>query len=344
METLRKDIREKFEELFENILYYVLVYNFEGMIIDVNQLMLNSFGYKTEDVLNKPFKEFIKKENLPQAINAIKDLRKKGRISKPSVYQIKHANGSFKFVEIYGIPFKKNGKIQAVIALGHDITDKKIAEQRLKESELRFRTAIESLPFDFFALDKNEEYVMQNSICKKNWGDIIGKKPEDIVSDEKILQIWKNNNERALSGNLIEGEVSFVMKNEERFFYNIISPIKNENDIQGILGVNIDITEKKRAEQKIKESEKKYRDLFDSSPYSIVLIDLDGIIVDVNETSRTILGYERDEVIGTNFLELPLYEPHAIPMLKERLKMYASGKKMRPITLSLKKKMVMHFG
>jgi len=65
------------------------------------------------------------------------------------------------------------------------------------------------------------------------------------------LEIWQNNNEKAFSGETIQNEVKFKVGEDEKFIYNIISPIKRKEIITGILGVNIDITSRKKAEKEL---------------------------------------------------------------------------------------------
>jgi PAS domain S-box-containing protein len=122
--------------------------------------------------------------------------------------------------------------------------------------EARLRTVIESLPFDFFGINANGRYFIQNTTCKMSWGDIIGKRPEDIPIDKHTLALWMDNNRRAFSGEIIKGEVEFIRDGEKRYFYNIISPIYNKGIIEGIMGFNIDITEQKQTEEALKEREK----------------------------------------------------------------------------------------
>jgi len=136
---------------------------------------------------------------------------------------------------------------------------KEESERRRKEEyeklEARLRTVIESLPFDFFGIDANGRYFIQNTTCKNCWGDIIGKRSEDLSVDKHTLALWLDNNRRAFSGEIVKGEVEFIREGETKYFYNIVSPIYNKGIIDGIMGFNIDITERKKTEEALKERE-----------------------------------------------------------------------------------------
>ncbi|MFX1355088.1 MAG: PAS domain S-box protein, partial [Promethearchaeota archaeon] len=170
-----------------------------------------------------------------------------------------------------------------------------------QESEIILKTSIESLPFDVFIINKEGYYVMQNSICKEHWGDVIGKRPEDVANSEDTLTIWKDNNSKAFSGETVKGEVSFEINGVNHYFYNIISPVYINNEIEYIIGTNIDITAKMFAEQKVGESEEKYRHLYESSPNAILLVNMQGTIIDCNLASEKFSGFKREEMIGMNF-------------------------------------------
>jgi len=89
--------------------------------------------------------------------------------------------------------------------LEQEAEDKRLIEKALRLNEARFRAAMESLPFDLFVIDDSGRYVMQNSTCKERWGDLIGKRPEDVTHEREVLAIWQDNNRRAFAGETVTG-------------------------------------------------------------------------------------------------------------------------------------------
>ncbi|MBW2453125.1 MAG: response regulator [Deltaproteobacteria bacterium] len=125
----------------------------------------------------------------------------------------------------------------------------KRSEEVLREREAQLRTVVESLPFDCFAIGMNGRYTMQNSACRAHWGDVVGKRPAEVAPSPAIRALWEDNNRRAFAGELVSGEVTLEAQGQQRQFHNIISPIMDGGTQRGILGVNIDVTEQRRAEQ-----------------------------------------------------------------------------------------------
>ena len=100
-----------------------------------------------------------------------------------------------------------------------------------------------------------------------------------------------------------------------------------------------DIKRYRQAEEKLRESEKKYRFLFENSPSAIVLIDNTGKIIDVNPATERMIGFKRGELIGKKYANLKIVLPKYLPKLLERLKKIIKGEILPSIDVKLKGKM-----
>jgi PAS domain S-box-containing protein len=343
MENVQQHIREKFKDLFENSLNYIIVYGLNGIVLDANDVILQTFGYSHEEIVDKPFREFLFPEDLIQAAESLKELRKTGKISKSKIYRIKNKQGGFRYVEIHGTPIKIDNKIIAILGIGHDVTDKREAQLKLIESEEKFRSlfkggtvytlAWQKVDDDFILVDYNNAAESINSQIRGELGNsAIKRYLKGLNRPDLIEDLYRCFEEK--SNFIRETNVYVKFMNSERelkIMWSYVPPDLVLTHIE-------DITGRKRAEQKLRESEEKYRHLYDNSPFSIVLFDLKGTIIDYNSTLGNFLGYEKENMLGKNFLELGLFKPEMIPILKKRLIRYSIGEILDPIELQIYKK------
>ena len=169
--------------------------------------------------------------------------------------------------------------------------ERQYIEEELQKSKGVLNAIVDSLPFDVFALDRNNRYFMQNSICKKNWGDLIGKSPEDLSINKETLNLWVNNNRRALSGETVADEVEYQkLEGNKCSYYNIIAPIRDEKKIFGILVVLVDISNLKKAEEALRENRSKLSAMLASIGDHMSMMDKDLNILWTNEIAKKIFG------------------------------------------------------
>jgi len=173
-------------------------------------------------------------------------------------------------------------------------------------SQAILSAAIECLPFEFFAIGPDGRYILQNAVSRQNFGNSIGKQPGDCAPDEHSRELWLANNRRAFAGERVEEEVETHIGGRTRTYYNIISPIQDGGEVCGILGVNVDITERKQAEEALRQSEYRQGAILDTIPDPAWLKDKEGRFLAVNAAWCRFIGMDAESVLGkTGFESLP---------------------------------------
>ncbi len=248
-----KESEEKFRTITESSIMGISIAQ-DNQLTYANQKAADILGYSINEMNSWTLKDILNHIH-PEDIGLVmENMKKVLQNTEDALNQLEYRalkkNGEVIWTNNYGVRIEIDGK-PAQLIISIDITEKKEAEQKLRQSEARLRTIMESIPFDFFVFDNEGKYVMQNARCRENWGNIIGMTPKEVNPnlESNTLDLWEKNNLKAFSGETVEDEVLFKVKGKERFFHNIIAPIYDDNQIQGILGINIDITERKIAEQ-----------------------------------------------------------------------------------------------
>jgi PAS domain S-box-containing protein len=330
---------KNFRELAENANDGIMIAVGDGLHVYANRRAAEIMGYSDSELRQKTIKDLVHPDELEKVAKRYKTIIEGGLFPEQYETRIVRKNGGSAPLEVTSARTVWHGE-PADLVIFRDITERKQAEAALRESEARLRTAIESLPFDFFCIDKSGRYVMQNSTCRKHWGDLLGKRPEDLEVDEVTLALWKKNNRKAFAGEIVRGEVSFKVAGKKGHYQNIILPIHEGEEIKGILGVNIDISEHKRAEEALKKahaelerqvdertaelvrankrlqqevkertqaeeaarhSEEHFRSIFERSQDAICLIDDEGYFHMVNEAMCDLTGVSQQELINKHY-------------------------------------------
>ena len=133
------------------------------------------------------------------------------------------------------------------------------AEHELHASRAVLVAAIENLPFDFWARDREGYCLHQNATARANWGDLLHKRPEDMDLPPEVIEAWLANNRRALAGAIVREDSEYTAVDGTRYIQAILAPIRMDDRIVGTLGVNIDVTERRRTLQALRESQDKLR-------------------------------------------------------------------------------------
>ena len=204
-------------------------------------------------------------------------------------------------VEVTGLPFTSEGQ-SAVLAVFRDVTEKKQAREALRKAEKRLRTVVASASLILFATDKNGIFTLCEGEGLKSLslhaGELVGQSAFEVYADSP--QVGENLR-RALRGEAFTSPVSV----RDLVFDVRYSPLTDENEnVLGVIGVATDITENRRAEISIRESEERYRELFENANDIIYTHDLRGNFTSLNRSGERITGYSREEAAKMNVADV----------------------------------------
>ncbi|MEW6469239.1 MAG: PAS domain S-box protein [Bacteroidota bacterium] len=206
--------------------------------------------------------------------------------------------------------------------LQQEITERKNAERILNETQKYTRLLIDSSLDMICATDKEGHLTEFNTAAQKTFGYTL-----DEVLGKHVSVLYANPKERIkITDNFLykegtfAGEVVNKKKNGETFTaYLSASVLKNETgEIIGAMGVSRDISEIKKAEEELRMSEERYRDLFENATDLIQSIDTQGNIIYVNDSWRKTMGYTKREIASMNIFDVihPEYKRHCLEMMK----------------------------
>ncbi len=181
--------------------------------------------------------------------------------------------------------------------LRKEIEDRKEAQKALRESEQRLRTVIDHAPVVLWAIDNNGVFTFSEGRTLRK----LGLNPGE-VNGQSVFEMYADNKEiiadayRALAGETF----SSTTETADIIFDSRYAPLVNDDgSVTGAIGVAMDVTSSKQAEIELKESEEKYRKLFDMESDALGLIDVEtGNIIDVNKSFIKLYGYGKEEIPG----------------------------------------------
>jgi formate hydrogenlyase transcriptional activator len=335
LNLLLTESEEKYHSLFDDAINMIHIINPEGYIIDVNKSQIEKLGYSKEEMIGKFILEIISPKRIEKDKILIKEtLGNKKAIQKYETIVLTKS-GKELFVELNATPQIVKGKIVAWRGILTDITDRKNAEEKLKESEEKYRLLFENMmngfalhaiilnkkgvPVDYKFLEVNSAFEHLTGLKSKT---IIGKKVTEVISGiEKDPADWISKYGKvALTGQEIRMEQYAQPLNK---WYSVLAFCPRKGQFATIFE---DVTERKFAEKKLKDSEEQIRLLLDSTAEAIYGLDLKGNCTLVNQACLDFLGYtSTEDLLGKNMHSLMHHTyPDGSPYHQKECQIYQS--------------------
>ena len=266
------------------------------------------FGYPLESWLTDPgiFLKVIHEDDRDWVFQQTKASTKSGT-EVDYEYRMIDAHGKQIWVRDRGcLIYDKNGEVTGREGVMIDITQQKLIEDELRNGEERFRNVIENASDIIYIHDLEGNYVSINQAAERVFGifreEALGLNMLDIAAPEHVELVREQ-----LAAKLDDPskqttyEVDCLRRDGTRLTLDVNSSVivKNGKPV-AIQGIARDITERKRAEELIREREQQYRDLFENANDLIYTHDLSGNFTSLNRAGERITGYSRDEALTMN--------------------------------------------
>ena len=263
----------------------------------INQATIAFFGKKKEEIIGSTDFELMDEKSANFCLETDK------KITRDNKLAINEELIKGRTYETHKFPVKMiNGSI-GVGSIIRDITDRKQAEKALRESELRYRTLFRISPMGIIIMDENGIILEANETITKitlySNDELIGKDIR-LFTTEETKHVVSENILRIIKGETLETEVLNRRKDgSTRVFLLKENVITLPNGRPGILSVSSDITERKQAEEELRESEEWNKVILQTILSGVVVIDVDTCtIVEVNDMALELIGLSKEEVIG----------------------------------------------
>ena len=300
-----QESEEKYRALVENANEAIFVAQ-DGRFKFVNPKTVAITGYSEEELLAMPFSDVIHPDFQQMVVS--RHVRRLAGHGVAQIYSFKlvDKHGNTKWVEINAVLITWEGR-PATLNLVSDISERKHAEEALRQSEQKYRRIFKDSPLGIFYYD--DRGVITD--CNENFIKIIGSSRDALNGLDMITRLKDREMVAAVSKPLsrqlwyFEGEYSAVTANKTTPVRCHFSPLFGDDDsLVGGMGIVEDITVRKRADEILKRSKETVEALLNATPDEAFLADVEGQFLAVNETLANRHGRTADDLVGTVIFDL----------------------------------------
>lgn len=327
IEVALRDSETRYRLLFENNPHPMWVLDPETLaFLTVNKAAIKQYGYSRDEFLSMTLRDIRLPEDIPALIEYFyqRKLDSQSEYKQVGVWKHCKRDGTILDVEITSHSILFDGK-KAILVLANDVTERRRAEAEIKRlnadlerralaSETKYQQIVELVDEGIWVIDTEGTIIYVNQAMVKMLGytesEMVGCQIFKFINQEEE-PIFRHNLEIRKQGVAAKYELRFKTKNGTSIWtYISASPVINENGTMlWSCALVYNITERKKAEQALRESEERFRLLVEYvKEYAIFMLDPQGYIVSWNLGAERIKGYTATEIIGKHMSSFYLAE------------------------------------
>ncbi len=313
--TISRDITERkragealerqkayFQQLFDNSPEGIALLDDADRVVQVNEGFEMLFGYRTEEIKGQFINDIIVSGDHIEEASALSQATLNNKVVREETVR-KRKDGSLVDVSVLGYPIQFGNKTVGVYAIYSDITERKRAGEALERQKAYFQQLFDNSPEGIALLDDADRVVQVNKGFETLFGyqteEVKGRFINEVTVPEDCIEEASALSRATLNGKVRRRET--VRKRKDGSLVDVSTlgyPIRFGNKTVGVYAIYSDITERKQAEETLRESEEKYRTLFTESRDALFISSRDGKLIDANQSFLDLFSYTREEAIG----------------------------------------------
>jgi len=342
---------EMLQKVIDNIPENIFWKDVNLIYLGCNQNYATFIGAENpEYLIGETNKDLLFEDLLP--IEKILELEEKEthiiKTNQPEFHLIEYwalKNGEKLWFDTNRIPLHDSeGNVAGILVTYDDITELKKAEEDLMESEEKFRTISERSSLGLFILqDDTLKYINQGASLSMGYSinEMKEWKPEKYLQlffpeDRDLISKLAAQLQRGLKPERTNIQVRCIKKSKEIMWVELFGQSINYRGNPAGLISAIDITQRKKAEENLIESEEKYRHLFGSSPNMICLIDANRKIIDMNAALLKFFGFTKGKIIKKDFLKVYHFSKENLSLIDIKYKELIKKGNIKPFEIEFK--------
>ena len=304
-QTIRES-QEKFERLFVDNPEAAVYWDSDFRVLDINPRFTGLFGYSLNEAKGKRNVDIIIPKDRIEESELLGKMAKEGYVDYDTVRKKK--DGSLIHVSLSVAPMVVDDKLIGYVGLHKDITERKRVEDALRESAERYRSLFENARDLIITVDLEGNITSANNMVLEygyERNELVGKSVFNLFSEE-YWRVFQDYFRKLTEGKPIEGE--FKIKSRQMQGFRVVeyrsNPIIQDDKVVGAQVIVRDVTERREIEEKLRDSEEKFRAINASANDAILLIDDKGKFSYWNPAAEKMFGYTKEEVDNKKMYEL----------------------------------------
>jgi diguanylate cyclase (GGDEF)-like protein/PAS domain S-box-containing protein len=345
MEKALQQSEEKHRNIIKNIQDGYFEVDLAGNFTFFNESICEIQGYSKEELMGMNHRQYADKENSKKVFEAFNKIYKTGITGSIFEYEIIRKDGTRRQVEVSASLIKdSSGKPTGFRGTTRDVTERKRIEESLRQNEEKYRTILENIEDGYYEVDINGDFTFFNdSMCVLlgySRDEMVRMNNRQYTDKENAKKLFQTFNEVYRTGKPAKAFDWQIIRKDgtKRSIEASISLLKDlSGNAIGFRGITRDATERKQAEETIRQSEERYRTILDEMEDGYMELDIAGNFTFVNDASCRHSGYSREEMVGTSF-KSHMDKEEFENMYKTFGNIYMTGKPERNIFYKLLRK------